>query len=142
MEILAPVGPPVPQSEQKLDFSTGIAAESIPPEAIGELAKPAYPLGALTAHPGTYLVNVTVTIGADGLVSEVEPTWNRLNPPNAYSEQLLAAVRTAAASWRFTPARHVYWRKDPQGNPVYDHADAVVCETDLRFTFEPQPSPR
>jgi hypothetical protein len=137
MELLTPLSEPAPTSERKLDFSTGLAAESTPPEAIGELRKPDYPPAALTAHPGTYVVNVTVTIDASGLVSEVAPTWNRITPPNPYSELLLAAVRSAAASWRFIPARHVYWRKDAGGEPVYDHADAVVCETDLRFVFAP-----
>jgi hypothetical protein len=137
MELLTPISEPAPASERKLDFSTGVAAESTPPEAIGELRKPEYPPAALTARPGTYVANVTVTIDASGLVSEVEPTWNRLTPPNPYSEQLLAAVRAAAASWRFIPARHVYWRKNKDGEPVYDHADAVVCETDLRFVFAP-----
>jgi hypothetical protein len=137
MELLDPVSTAAPQSDQKLDFSTGIAAESIPPSAIGELRRPVYPSAALAAHAGTFVVNVTVTIDAFGRVSEVAPTWNRLNPPNPYSEQFLAAVRVAADSWRFVPARHVYWRQKADGEPVYDHADTVVCETDLRFTFEP-----
>jgi hypothetical protein len=137
MEFLTPISEPAPASERKLDFSTGIAAESTPPEAIGELRQPVYPAAALTARPGTYLVNVTVTIDASGLVSEVEPTWDRLNPPNPFSDELLGAVRAAAAAWRFIPARHVYWRKTASGEPVYDHADAVVCGTDLRFVFAP-----
>lgn len=137
MELLTPISEPAPASERKLDFASGLAAESTPPEVIGELRRPVYPSEALTAHPGIYVVNVTVTIDAAGWVSEVEPTWNRLNPPNPYSDLLLGAVRAAAASWRFIPARHVYWRKNAGGELVYDHADAMVCETDLRFVFAP-----
>jgi hypothetical protein len=83
------------------------------------------------------VVNVTITIDASGMVTEVRPTWNRLNLPNPYSDELLAAVRAAAALWRFVPARNVYWRQDGSGNPVFDHADTVICQTDLRFTFQP-----
>ncbi len=140
LEFLTPVGEPAPSSEQKLTFAAGTAAEAVPPEAIGELSKPAYPPGALAAHPGTYAVNVTVTIDANGLVSEVRPAWNRFNPPNPDAEEFLAAIRAAAARWRFLPAKHVYWRQAASGEPVYDHADRVVCEVDLRFTFQP-PAP-
>ncbi len=137
MELLPPIMEPVPQTDQKLDFSGGTAAEKIPPETIGELKEPAYPVEALTAHPGTYVVNVTVTIDANGLVTEVQPTWNRLNPPYLYSEQLLAAIRAAAVSWRFIPAKCVYWRLNAAGEPAFDHAETIACQTDLRFTFQP-----
>lgn len=51
-------------------------------------------------------------------------------------------MRAAAAAWRFLPARHGYRRKNANGDAVYDHAEAVESETDLRFVFAPVRPPK
>jgi hypothetical protein len=68
-------------------------------------------------------------------VSEVIPSWQRLNVPNAYSDEFLAAIRVAARNWRFEPARLVYWEKTGDEDLKYLYAVVVAARTDIKVTF-------
>jgi hypothetical protein len=137
IEMLEPIAPTTPTSDAKGEVSAGSTIiNPIPPSVIGTLAKPEYPAAALAAHAGECVVFVTVTIGPSGTVSEVAPSWQRVNIPNRFSEQYLDAIRKAVRSWRFEPARDVYWEKDSGGDLKYVRTDTVPARIDIKFTFD------
>ncbi len=80
-------------------------------------------LDALAAQAGKCVVFVTITIDARGTVTEVLPTWQRLSIPNRFSDEFLDAVKVAVRSWRFKPARIVYWEKTGNDDLSIWHGD-------------------
>jgi hypothetical protein len=138
IEMLEPISPPTPSSDAKGEASVGSTiVNPIPPSVVGSLAKPEYPPSALAAHAGECVVFVTITIGPSGTVSEVVPSWQRVNIPNRFSGQYLDAIRQAVRSWRFEPARDVYWEKDAGGDLKYVRTETVPAKVDIKFTFDP-----
>jgi len=133
IEMLAPIASP----QAKTDAVSDVVVVDIPPTSKGELARPVYPQAALAAHAGECVVNVTITIDTNGLVTEVTPSWQRLNVPGPYYGQFLDAVRAAVRTWRFEPARNVYWKKNGDADLTYMKAEILQAQTDVRFTFEP-----
>jgi hypothetical protein len=136
MEMLDPIAAPQATTDKKAEPSSAIVVVDIPPTFKGEIAKPVYPPAALAAHAGIHVVYVTITIDTTGIVTEIAPSWQRLNIPDRFSDDFLEAVRTAVRAWRFEPARYVYWRKTPDGDLAYSYAETVPAKTDIKFTFE------
>ncbi len=122
-------------SRRQAEASSDIVAEEIPPRADGDLADPAYPAAALKDRAGDAVVYVTITIDTTGAVSDVIPSWGRLNIPNRYSEEFLAAVRACVRRWRFEPARAVYWARDGDQGKRYLYTETIPARTDVKFTF-------
>jgi outer membrane biosynthesis protein TonB len=133
--MLAPIPSPSAKTDRKAEASKDIVVDEIPPSAIGELARPVYPHDALAAGAGECAVYVTVAIDRDGRVSEVTPSWDRLNIPSRYSGAFLEAVRVAVDGWRFEPARLVYWERVAGEENKYLYAETVPAKTDVKFTF-------
>jgi hypothetical protein len=79
---------------------TDTVVNTIPPDWKGDLARPVYPPAALAAHAGQYVVNATVTIDTNGVVTDVRPSWQRMNMPGPYSDLFFAAVRAAVSQWK------------------------------------------
>jgi hypothetical protein len=136
IEMLAPVETPQAKSSRSGEASQDIVINDISPSSKGELTKPVYPPQALAAHAGDCVVNVTITIDTDGLVSDVAPSWERLNIPNRFSDQFLEAIEAAVKTWRFEPARYVYWKKNGDADLTYIRAEIVQAKADIKFTFE------
>jgi hypothetical protein len=109
---------------------------------IGDPLKPTYPPSALAAHAGECVVFVTITIDPTGMVSDVTPSWQRVNLPNRFSDEFLDAIRVAVRSWKFEPARNVYWEKDGSGDLKYLSTETLSAKTDIKFTFEASGSVR
>lgn len=131
--MLEPIVTPPPKSDVS---ATNIIIIDIPPSIIGDLAKPVYPATALAAHAGECVVFATITIDSKGTVSEVRPSWQRLNIPSRFSEEFFEAVRVAVQSWRFEAARNVYWEKEAAGELKYLNTEVPSVQTDVKFTFE------
>jgi hypothetical protein len=137
IEMLEPIVTPPPESDAKGEISaTNIIFNDIPPSIIGDLAKPVYPASALAAHAGECVVFATITIDSTGTVSEVRPSWQRLNIPGKFSEVFFEAVRAAVQRWRFEPARKIYWEKEADGELKYLNTEVPSVQTDVKFTFE------
>jgi outer membrane biosynthesis protein TonB len=135
--MLEPEVAPTPKGGANGEVSaTNIVINPIPPSFIGELAKPIYPPAALAAHAGECVLYVTITIDPNGTVSEVAPSWQRVNVPSRYSDAFLDAVKAAVRSWKFEPARNVYWEKDAGGDLRYLSTETLSARTDIKFTFE------
>jgi hypothetical protein len=136
-EMLEPAVPPTAKSDAKGDVSdTGIVINPIPPSVIGDLAKPVYPAAALAAKAGECIVYATITIDSTGTVSEVRPSWQRMNIPGRFSVQFFEAIKTAVSRWKFEPARNVYWQKQADGDLRYVSTEIISAQTDIKFTFE------
>jgi outer membrane biosynthesis protein TonB len=134
--MLAPIGPPAAEASKPGEAYWSTVTIEIAPSAVGELTKPVYPAAALAARAGECIAFVTVTIDSRGLVTDVAPTWQRLNIPSRFSEEFLDAARTAVRSWRFEPARFVYWKKTGSEDLQYIGTEAIPVRTDVKFTFE------
>jgi hypothetical protein len=136
-EMLEPAATPPAGTNAKGETSIGSTfVNQIPPSVVGQLASPVYPAAALAAHAGECVVYVTITIGIDGTVSEVRPSWRRMNIPDRFSDAFLEAIRVAVGSWRFEPARNVFWGKRPDGELKYISTETLAAQTDIKFTFE------
>lgn len=137
VEMLEPAADTQVKTDKKGEATmSDMIVNSIPPTFKGELARPVYPAAALAAHAGQYVVNATVTIGTNGAVTEVSPTWQRMNVPGPFSALFFDAVRTAVSQWSFEPARNVYWKKNGDADPLYVNAETIVAKIDVRFTFD------
>jgi outer membrane biosynthesis protein TonB len=136
IEMLPPIASPQAGTDKSGEVSANIVINDIPPSAIGELARPAYPAAALAAGAGSCVVYATITIDARGRVTEVVPSWQRLNVPNRYSDEFLEAVKAAVRGWRFEPARVVTWEKTGNDDLKYLGTETIPVRTDVKFTFE------
>ncbi|HZZ19762.1 MAG TPA: hypothetical protein VFE25_10355 [Opitutaceae bacterium] len=137
VEMLEPIRDPQPKTDKKGEATmSDVLVNPIGPESKGELARPVYPPAALAGHAGRYVVNATILIDTNGVVTEVRPTWQRMNIPGPYSDLFFAAAKAAISTWRFEPARNVYWRKNGDADPLYLYAEAIEARTDVRFTFD------
>jgi hypothetical protein len=136
-EMLEPIVAPPAKSDAKGETqATNIVINPIPPSFIGNLTKPVYPPDALAGHAGGCVVFVTITIDPKGIVSDVAPSWQRVNIPSRFSDQFIDAIRSAVRSWRFEPARNVYWENDGSGELRYLSTETISAKTDIKFTFE------
>jgi len=136
VEMLDPLAHAAGSSDKKVEVSRDLSAELDPPEVLGELAKPVYPDAALAAHAGQFVLFATITIDTKGAVSDVTPSWDRLNIPTKYSDQFLRAVKAAVGSWKFVPAHVVHWERHPNGDDKYLYSETVSAQVDVKFTFE------
>lgn len=135
MEALAPIPEPQAQAEGKAAPDNEHAAYYIPATPIGELVPPLYPPAALAEHCGDCAIFVTLAIDAEGQVAEVSPSWQRLNVPVRHSDEFMDAIKAQVRTWRFEPARIVYWQRQADGEMKYLYAEKVPSRADLKFTF-------
>lgn len=135
-EMLEPIAAPHASTNKDAEASKDIVVIAVPPSSKGELATPVYPPEALAGRAGACEVFVTVTIDTSGVVTEVVPSWQRMNIPGRYSAEFLEAVRSAVRKWQFEPARNVYWRKTANGDVTYMYAETIAAMTDVKFTFD------
>ncbi len=136
-ELLEPIAAPPPKSDAKGEVTpSNIVINPIPPSFIGNPLEPIYPPGALAANAGECVVYVTITIDNKGTVSEVAPSWQRVNIPNRFSDQFIDAIGVALHSWKFEPARNVYWEKNGDGDLRYLSTETQSAKIDIKFIFE------
>jgi hypothetical protein len=136
VELLAPLPDPSVSAKGHAEVEENVVVNAIDPSLIGDLDRPAYPRDALEARAGECVIFATITIDTNGRVSDVRTSWQRLNIPNRFSDEFLAAVKAAVDKWRFEPARNVYWQKDVSGELRYMRTEIVAARTDVKFTFE------
>ena len=127
----------------KKDYSpvlTGSEPKDIysPATPIGSLATPIYPPAALVAHAGRVRVQLQVTIGVDGRVTNVGPSLAGVPFYGPFTAQFQAAAEAAVAQWRFEPAevRHLEPR-DAEGTTIWSVTQSEKREmtTEVAFTF-------
>ena len=137
--------PAVADPQGKPEIATGprqpvdvvVAAEPILP-----LAAPVYPRAALGAQRTSAFVGVRITVDASGRVTNIDPSLRAISTPGVFAEEFRAAVESALAQWRFTPAenRHLVPGK---GGPmkedywVVTRAEKTDAVFDIVFTFTP-----
>ena len=110
----------------------------VPPEAIGELARPIYPPSALAQHAGAAMVGVRLTLDLEGRVASVAPSLAVLSSPGPFAAEFREAVETVVRQWCFRPAeiRHLEMVADP-GGPYLHLASREPIEwmLDVQFRF-------
>lgn len=111
--------------------SVFVQARPIPP-----LAVPVYPPAALAAHAGTVIVHVTVTVGTDGLVSDISPNRMAVDVPSRFDRDFQEAIRAALVQWRFEPAQVARLDPGPRGGaPIVVDSEDVEGRLGIAFTF-------
>jgi hypothetical protein len=115
---------------------TGERVDFITAYARGPLAKPIYPAAALKHGAGQHVVFVTVTIDEFGRVSEVVPSWQRIQLGGPFAEDFFAAAKAAVEQWVLSPAHQVYYRKMRGADDEYLRTEAVAQTFEVKFVFE------
>ena len=109
---------------------------------IGDLALPAYPYRVMNAHAGNVKIFVQVTVGADGTVTNVQPSLAGISSPTPYLDDFVSAIGDAAKTWRFDPATILHMER-AQGEGTdgpYDYMrvknrETVEQDLDVEFSF-------
>jgi hypothetical protein len=136
------IEPPATAPESKREPSSGplqpteviVAADPILP-----LQKPVYPAPALGRQHSPMMVGVHITVDASGRVAHVGPSLRAFTTPGPFATEFLAAVESALAEWRFTPAekRRMRPMKSNTGEDFWliTRAEKIEYGFDLSFTF-------
>jgi TonB family protein len=124
--------PGVDASDYKITEGTSVFVDAKP---IPPLAMPAYPARALAARAGTVWVHVTVTIGADGLVSDISPNRTAVDIPTRFDEDFQESIRAALLQWRFEPAQVADLEPRAGDAPFVADSRDVESKLGVVFTF-------
>lgn len=116
-------------------LTTGERIDFIASYARAPLAEPIYPAAALRAGAGQCVVFVAVTVDETGRVSEVVPSWQRIQLGGAFASEFLAAAKAAVEQWNFSPAHDVYYRVAPGTEDEYIRTEAVLQTFEVKFVF-------
>lgn len=107
-----------------------------PANPIGKLAAPAYPPAALAAHAGRTKVVLRVTVGTEGIVTEVAPALAGLPFANPFTDQFQAAAEAAVRTWRFEPAEvRRLEPRDAGGTTIWSVTQSEKREMTFEVTF-------
>ena len=136
-EVLPPPrSSPAPASDTKAKISeSDIRIDYVAARARRALASPVYPADALAARAGRFTAYITFAIDETGRVVDAQPSLARFTLPNAHAAAFLQAIYAALETWRFDPARQVYWQRVPNEDDRYLRADPVRQPMEVRFTF-------
>jgi len=126
------------QEDARIKIEPG-AAQYRPPIVAGALAIPKYPPAALKAHAGAVTIDVHITIGADGRVSDISPSLVSMALLGRFSQEFENAVDGAIAQWRFQPAIIRHFEQGADGKlPPYlrvSSVETVSAQADVLFKF-------
>jgi hypothetical protein len=113
----------------------------VPAEPVLPLARPVFPPAARGKTALPMMVGVRLTVGTDGRVADVVPSFVAVSTPGPFAAEFRAAVEAAVAEWRFLPAeiRHLVPGRTPQGKDYWNVArtDKTEDAIDVVFTFSP-----
>jgi hypothetical protein len=125
---------PKPQDASQLritkSMSVFVDAKPIPP-----LAAPVYPKNALAAHLGTVSIAVKITIGTNGRVTSIAPSFARISLPTRDKNDFDDAIEEALSEWRFEPAQLAHLDPQTADAPVIVGTEATETSFDVVFTF-------
>ncbi|HVS54319.1 MAG TPA: hypothetical protein VHD62_18330 [Opitutaceae bacterium] len=113
----------------------------VPPEPIEPLATPVYPSIARGATSLIMMVGVRITVGPDGRVADIAPSFVAMSTPGPFAAEFRQAVDAAVRQWRFLPAeiRHLEPAKTREGQPIWNvtRTEKTEAPLDVMFTFSP-----
>lgn len=103
----------------------------------GVLPNPEYPTVAVTAMRWPVTIGMRITIDESGRVSAVAPSLAVFSLPNEFTKEFQAAVETALAQWKFSPAeiRHLVPLPGPGDYWTAARVEKVESFLDVAFTF-------
>jgi hypothetical protein len=104
----------------------------------GDVTLPVYPPSALAARTGEVTVYAQLTIGVDGGVADIAPSFRGVSIPNTYSDQFFEAVSAAVKRWKFSPAEMEYIeevRKSGKASYRFLRRETISDTVDVKFTF-------
>jgi TonB family protein len=98
------------------------------------LAEPAYPEAALRARLPATTIAVTLRIGRDGRVEDIEPSTSALRIPTRFDAEFDSAIREVVGRWQFEPAKRARLVPSRDG-PMVTEAEDVETSLDVYFEF-------
>jgi hypothetical protein len=137
------------QPDKRPNLSRGSAPEEprvpvdalVPAEPVPPLALPVFPPVARGKTTLPMMVGVRLTVGIDGRVADVAPSFVAVSTPGPFAAEFRSAVEAAVAKWRFLPAeiRHLAPGRTPQGKDYWNvtRTDKTEDAIDVVFTFSP-----
>lgn len=101
-----------------------------------DVVNPVYPVRAIGVLGAPRVAVVTVTVDADGTVSDVEPSIRSPLLLDDVGSAVFAAIRTAVMRWHVMPPRVIHYRQAGNGDRVYVGSEALAGTLEIKFTFD------
>ena len=109
-----------------------------PPVVVSDLVAPAYPASALAGHAGAATVNVQLTVGISGRITDVSPNAVDLAVLGWFAPAFQDAIEAAVAQWRFLPAGLVHTERGTDPRHSYlriTGTELVPAQLEVKFRF-------
>jgi hypothetical protein len=126
------IGPLTDARKLKLKVGTTVFVDAKP---IEPLTIPTYPPSVLATNVGPTTIAVSITVGADGRVKEVNPSFGAVAFRSRYDDEFQKAIEAALATWRFEPAQRAQLEPSKDGPPIVQSATDTETSFDVLFTF-------
>lgn len=133
-EFIDPAHPEPPTDARKLKVKIGTIV-FVDANPIEPLAIPTYPPTALAANAGPITIAVRISVGADGRVNEINPSFAAVSFPSRYDAEFHKAIEAALAMWRFEPAQWAQLEPSKDGPPIVKSRTDTETSFDIVFTF-------
>lgn len=137
VDFVEPPPPASQKSEALLDVSEETARFRAP-VILSDLVVPAYPASALVAHAGAATIDVQLTVGIAGQITDVSPNAVDLAVLGRFAAVFEDAIEAAVAQWRFRPAELVHLERgtDPQHSYLrITSTEKVPAQLEAKFRF-------
>jgi len=124
--------------DTRMEEGSTVIPHYFSPVLQGDVTLPVYPPSALAARTGEVTVYAQLTIGMDGEVVDIAPSFRVVSIPNAYSDHFFEAVSAAVKRWKFSPAEMEYIeevRKSGKVSYRFLRSEAISDTVDVKFTF-------
>ena len=133
-EFIDPVhpGPPTDARKLKLEIGTTVFVDAKP---IEPLTIPTYPPTVLATNAMPITIAVRISVGADGRVNEINPSFAAVSFPSRYNEEFHKAIEAALATWRFESAQWAQLEPSKDGPPIVKSKTDTETSFDIVFTF-------
>jgi hypothetical protein len=103
-----------PPASQKSEAQIDVREESArfrPPTITSDLASPAYPAAALAVHARTVTIDVVLTIGTAGRITDIAPNTLDLAIAGPLAQDFEDAIEKAVNQWEFLPAAVLHFER-------------------------------
>jgi hypothetical protein len=130
-----------PPVSQKSEAHIEVSAESArfrPPTITSDLASPAYPAAALAVHARTVTIDVVLTIGTAGRITDIAPNALDLAIAGPLAQEFEDAIEKAVNQWEFLPAAVLHFERgsSPGDSGMrLTNTELVPARIEVKFRF-------
>ena len=109
-----------------------------PPTITGDLVAPIYPAAALAAHARAATIDVVLTIGTTGRITDIEPSALDLAIAGPFAQDFEDAIEKAVNQWEFLPAAILQFERGsaPGDSSLrMTNTELVPARIEVKFRF-------